>query len=197
MGITKTEIVKRGLFAIGVVYQTDNVDDDLSNQAAIYRTAYEQALDNAMSLYAPWNIFKKYEQLSQVAGETPPWDWSYLYQIPHEATQIITITPITKYDIYFDKIACNVSPAYIIYTFRPEPYQMPMHFYTYLTYEFAVLCGPSIAKSEGLYSDAVKKLDSFRKNAQAKDAQQQTQKSIYSSPIMDARFSDFGNYYGG
>lgn len=195
MSLTKTEIIRRAAFAIGQTYVTSNVDDDTSTLASTLRMAYDSALDIALSLYAPWNIFKRYEQLSQVTDEPLPWNWAYLYQIPTQSTQIITITPVTNYDIFGDKIATNISPAHILYTFKPEPYQMPPHFYTYLIYEIAVTLGPALAKNEGLFKDAERKRDMYLGNAQAKDAQQQTQKILYDSPIINSRYSTYGGVY--
>lgn len=199
--LTKTEIVQRALLSLGQAYTESNVDTDSSLNANQYRIAYDTALDEALALYAPWNMFKKFEPLSRLASYNLPPCWSYAYQIPPQAMQIIRAYPsggcyTSDYDIYADVIVSKVNALNIEYIFRPQPHQMKPVFYTYFYLQIAYLLGPAYAKNESLYNDVKSKVKMARANAMAKDAQQQTQKSIKSAPLIDARFYGNGRWGG-
>lgn len=190
--LTKTEIVRRALFALGQAYTLSNVDSDSSTLGAQCRIAYDMGLDESMALFAPWNTFRTFEPLSALANYTPPPCWSYAHQIPSQAMQIITVYPAggcssVNYQIFSDVIVSNVNNLMMEYIFKPQPHQMPPVFYTYFIYQVAVLLGPSYAKNESLYNDAKKKLNSSKANAMAKDSQQQTQRHIYDAPLLNVR----------
>ena len=53
--------------------------------------------------------------------------------------------------------------------------------------------GPSVAKNEQMYANVLKKRGELLGNAQAKDAQMQTQVGIIDSPLIAARYGSYGD----
>lgn len=189
MALTKTEMVRRALSQLGQSYTPSNVDNDDSQKASDYRMAYDMALEEAISLYAPWHFLIKETQLSELTTYDVPEPYEVAYQLPKNTSQIITTYPLTDYDIREDVLLTWNRPLNIKYTIKPLPEDMPMYFTSFFVYLIADKLGPSIAKNEQLYAQAKKMKDVYLANAQAKDAQQQTQVGILSSPLIQARFS--------
>lgn len=106
-------------YALGQVggQSITNFDDD-SREARAVKLLYDSVRDAVLRSH-PWNFAVKRATLARLT-ETPPFTWSYYYQLPDDYLRLLEFNPETRdpYKIEGRRIATNAGEAKIVYVAR-------------------------------------------------------------------------------
>jgi len=197
MPITKVQIISFAIAKLG-----NKPISSLENQSDIVNAAV-QAFDILLPIILSeqtWRFACKIQQVSQLVTEPIIDNWRYIYELPGDYLKMIRQWPHNySYEIYENRhMYSNVNgPLYIEYMFEPSVFQLPAHFYNYLSLKIA----EHLALSNGHNVEFSKKLgadsDSARATALAADAQSRPQSPLASQPIISNRAIGYAPYGGG
>lgn len=181
---------------------------DDSNEAEIANTMYEEHIKNLLSIY-PWTFATKKAQLNQ-DSTAPIGEYTYSHIIPAETLLIWALfqsdevgdIPIRDYDIYSTdssrRIYSNYPALYADYTlYRPEV-MWPGYFTLFAINSLASYLAIPVTGNADLaahyYQMAYGSSSANRKGgllgvAMSTDAKQKRNETIFSAPLIEARFS--------
>lgn len=148
----------------------DNIQalSDKGAEARACRQFYGQTRDMLLQSH-PWNFAGKIEALAEVINDRPR-DWAFVYQRPIDCLKVRFIqgSPVDvgaheggatdmgfPYSIEGQLIYCNISPAYMVYTYRLEdPTKYPPLFVEALSWHLAVRLAMPLTRDPKIRADA-------------------------------------------
>ncbi|MDH5182455.1 MAG: hypothetical protein OEX12_01075 [Gammaproteobacteria bacterium] len=185
---TKVDIVSNALVLIG--HPTiSSFDPDQGSGATVGSALYTTTLRYLLST-TYWRFAIKQQSLNRLTA-APISGWQYAYQLPTDYITLHKVSPRCEYQIFEDKLYCNVTTLTADYSFLPADTSLPDYFVQAFQYklasDFAIAVTNDTQKSQ-LYES---KYRQEIRSAMAADA-----KSHPPEPIMDQPFTDV-RFYGG
>lgn len=178
----------------------DNISD-LSEPTAEARSCnqfYAHVRDTLLQVY-PWRFAGRTESLAEVANAKPG-RWRYAYRRPVECLKVRIVRPEystgdprpddpqTPYDIEGDTIYCDLSPAFLRYTFRlVDPVKFPPLFVEALSWHLAVRLAMPLTRDPKVRADAYQLATSTQASAAAADANEVRETSDHESDLVAER----------
>lgn len=181
---------------------------DDSNEAEIMTEMYSEHINYLLSIY-PWTFATKKRMLSQDTTD-PINEYTYSHIIPAEALLIwalfnsdqVGALPVRDYDIYGTdsarRIFSNYSTLYADYTIYPDESMWPPYFTQFAIHSLASHVAMPVTGNNDLselyHAKAYGSGNANMKGglfgiAVATDSKQKRNEYIFSSPIVEARFS--------
>jgi hypothetical protein len=192
---SKVDIVSNALLLVGHT-AISSFDADQGAGATVGSALYDTTLEYLLST-TYWRFTVKQQQLSRLSAK-PLKNWQYAYQLPTDLITLHRVTPRTNYQIFEDKLYCNVTELFADYTYKPAAEDLPQYFVQAFQYKLAADFAISITndtQKNGLYEQ---KFDRELKIAMAADAKSHPPEPIVDQPFTDVRlygeFSFFGDY---
>ena len=147
----------------------------------LYQTVYESELTSH-----PWRFSVGKVALSQLTA-APLNEWTYAYQLPGTLMTVLRTYPRTDFEIYEDKIYCNVNTLDIDYTFKPSESALPPHFVKLMELRLASEFAVAVTNNRALSETYKIMADEQMLVAANLDSRQRPNQAIASSPFTDVR----------
>lgn len=171
---TAISICSAALLLIG----SDEINSfqDETREAKVCGEVYSVILEDLLSRH-PWKFCKGMVELTRLE-DTPLFDYNYAFQLPSDMLEFSKIELPSPYEIYEDKLYCNLSEVNCVYQFRPSEHKFPPYFVRLLVYELCQDLSVSIAEDESK-QDRFKVLAAEQEaRARKLDSQQQPTRAI-------------------
>lgn len=158
---------------------------DGSTGATIASNLYENSYLSLLTSHR-WRFSVKQEKLARLTGDTGN-SFTYMYQLPSDCMYLIQVDTFT-YEVYEDKLYCNVTEVLADYVFRVDEDRLPPYFSKmfefYLASQFAVALTGDLEKAELFSTFYMNEL----KRAKFADSTQTPQVSFVDSPYISIRY---------
>jgi hypothetical protein len=179
--------------------------NDLSEpgaEAKSCRQFYEHVRDTLLCVY-PWRFAGKTASLAQVTNDKPG-QWAYAYSRPTDCLKVRWLRPQYSlldacpettqeeishpHDTEGETIYCNLSPAFLRYTFRiTDPTRFPPLFIDALSWHLATRLAMPLTKDVKVRADCYQLALSMQNSAAMIDANEVRETSDHESEMVEAR----------
>lgn len=182
----------------------ENISDpsDAGAEARACRQFYEQTRDALLQVY-PWRFAGRTLSLAEVTN-TEAGKWRYAYQRPNDCLKVRWIRPAysvddpcaqsyqqeisNPFEIEGDALFCNLSPAFLRYTFRlVDPTKFSPLFVETLSWHLAVRLAMPLTRDLKQRNDAYQLAMQTRSQAEVADANEVRETSDHSSELVEVR----------
>lgn len=181
-----------------------NINDlgEASTEARACSQFYEVTRDLLLQSY-PWRFAGKTQSLAELENDKPG-AWAYSYKRPADCLKVRWVrrqysryddcpqTPQTEianpYDIEGERIYCNLSPAFLCYTFKlTDPTRYPPLFVEALAWHLAVRLAMPLTRDPSIRNDAFQLAQAARLAAEMADANEVRETSDHISELVTGR----------
>lgn len=184
----------------------DNIDDlaELSAEARACNQFYAHTRDTLLQAY-PWRFAGKTQSLALVANDRKG-DWLYAYDRPNDCLKIRWVRPAFSeddpvpkalnphdefkhpYDAEGGRIYCNLSPAFLRFTFRlTDPTRFSPLFVDALSWHLAVRLAMPLTRDPKVRADAYELARAMQTTAEVADANEVRETSDIESDLVKGR----------
>lgn len=180
---------------------TINALTEASAQARACNLFYEQTRDALLQVY-PWRFAGKTQSLAEVTNDKPG-AWGYAYRRPGDCLKVRWVRQeysttdyqptkqeeiLTPHEIEGENIYCNLTPAFLRYTFRiDDPTKYPPLFVDALSWAMTVRLAMPLTKDIKQRNDAFKLAQMARGEAETADASEERETSDHNSELVEVR----------
>ena len=166
-------------------HETISSFTDGTTGATIAENLYEGSYISLLTTHR-WRFATKQARLSRLAS-TPINKWTHSFQLPSDMLYLIK-ADVSRYEIYEDKLYCDVQDVYVEYTFRVEEDKLPGYFAKmfefYLASQFALTLTGDMDKGNYFSKFYLHEL----KRAKFADSTQRPQEGFIHNPYVDVRY---------
>lgn len=176
---------------------------EASAEARACNRFYEVTRDILLQAY-PWRFAGKTQSLAQLTNDKPG-AWAYAYRRPTDCLKVRWIRPeysltdpcpqslqdeiSNPYEIEGEMIYCNLSPAFLRYTFRlTDPTKFPPLFVEALAWHLAVRIAMPLTRDPKIRADAFQLAMAAKGSAEMADANEVRETSDHSSQFVTGRY---------
>lgn len=177
--------------------------NDTGAEAQACRQFYEHVRDMLLSAY-PWRFAGKTQSLADVANSKPG-AWGYAYARPTDCLKVRWIVPQYSndpieigsaktdnfgvlHDIEGETIYCDISPAFLRYTYRlTDPTKFSPLFVEALSWHLSVRLAMPLTRDPKVRADAFTIANGAQASAQTADANEVRETSDIDSDLVEAR----------
>lgn len=182
----------------------DNISalSDAGAEARACRQFYEQTRDALLQVY-PWRFAGKTQALAEVTN-TEAGKWGYAYQRPNDCLKVRWVRPqystddpcaqthqeeiSNPYDVEGETVFCNLSPAFLRYTFRLiDPTKFSPLFVETLSWHLATRLAMPLTRDLKMRNDAYQLAMQTRGQAEVADANETRETSDHDSELVEVR----------
>lgn len=183
----------------------DNINalTDASPEARACNQFYEHVRDMLLQAY-PWRWAGKTLSLAEVANDKPG-AWAYAYRRPTDCLKVREVRPQysedevdltavqtdsygVMHEIEGDTIYCDLSPAFLRYTYRlADPTKFSPLFVEALAWHLSVRLAMPLTRDPKVRSDCFTIANGMQASAQMADANEVRETSDTSSDLVEAR----------
>lgn len=182
----------------------DNIQalSDAGSEARACNQFYEITRDMLLQAY-PWRFAGKTQSLAEVTNDKPG-AWAYAYNRPNDCLKVRWIRPeyspteewpqtfqeeiSNPYEIEGQTIYCNLSPAFLRYTFRlTDPTRFSPMFIDALSWHVAVRLAMPLTRDPKVRADAYQLARAMQAQAEAADANEVRESSDHDSELVTGR----------
>lgn len=173
---------------------------EASTEARACRQFYDHVRDTLLQSY-PWRFAGKTQSLAQVENDKIG-AWGFAYTRPNDCLKVRWIRPQYSknesssladeikhpYDIEGDRVYCNLSPAFLRYTFRHvDPTKYSPLFVEALAWHMSVRLAMPLTRDPKVRADAYELARIMTGSAQVADANEVRETSDHESDLVEAR----------
>lgn len=182
----------------------DNIQDldEGSTEAKLCKQFYEHSRDTLLQVF-PWRFARKTGSLAELTN-TKDKRWAYAYKRPTDCLKVRRVTDEAQidylsygegavaggyaYDIEGTTIFCDLSPAFLDYTWRVNDVtKFPPLFVDALAWHLAVRLAMPITRDPKIRADAFQLASKMQNEAASADANEVRETSDYPAEMMEAR----------
>lgn len=183
---SKIDLISNALILIGDTPINSITGNDRRQQVA--SNLYDNIVKAELSKFR-WGFARRKAQLSLTTDAVVDSEYRSIYQLPTDMLFLIKIKPSVDYQIYGDKLYCNLSQAlYCDYIADVAESEWPIYFSKLIEYALASDFATSIRDSSTIVAEMNAKYVNQSRMARSIDSQQHPQTPIVSSPFTDVRF---------
>lgn len=181
---------------------TINALTEASAEARACNQFYEQTRDTLLQVY-PWRFAGKTQALAEIAN-TEAGKWRFAYRRPNDCLKIRSIRPAysaaspcaqtqqqeisNPYDVEGETLFCNLSPAFLRYTFRlTDPTKFSPLFVEALSHHLATRLAMPMTRDPKQRNDAFQFATQAQAMAEAADANEARNASDHDSELVEVR----------
>ncbi|KYK44548.1 hypothetical protein A1D31_14215 [Bradyrhizobium liaoningense] len=163
---------------------------------------YEHTRDLLLQGY-PWRFAGKTASMAELTNDKPG-AWGYAYQRPNDCLKVRWVRPeystvdpcpqtlqeeiANPYDIEGETIYCNLSPAFLRYTFRVvDPTKLPPLFVEAFSWHLAVKLAMPLTRDPKVRADAFQLATRTQGAAEMADANEVRETSDHESDLVTGR----------
>ena len=183
---SKIDLISNALILIG-----DNPINSLtggSRAAQVGSNLYDGIVQMELSKHR-WGFARRKAQLSLTTETIPDDEYRSVYQLPTDLITLIKIKPNIDYQIYGDKVYCNLSQAlYCDYVANVAESEWPPYFSKMIEYALATDFASSIRDSASSADRMVSMYLNAAKAARSIDSMQHPPTPIVSNPFIAVRY---------
>ncbi|MGB1304013.1 hypothetical protein [Pseudoalteromonas marina] len=182
---SKIDLISNALVLIGDL--PINTLDGNSRAQVVASALYDNIVKNEISKHR-WGWARRKAQLSLLVDTPIDNDWSNAYQMPTDLLVLIKLNPNIGYQIYGDKVYCNLNQAlYCDYIADIAESEWPVYFSKMIEYALARDFASSIRDSATSADRMAAEYLNASRMARFTDSQQHPQTPIVSRPFIDVR----------
>ena len=182
---SKIDLISNALILIGDL-PINSVTGN-SRAQTVAANLYDNIVKNEISKHR-WGFARRKAQLSLLVDTPIDNDWSYIYQLPTDLITLIKLNPITKYQVYGDKIYTNFSQAlYCDYIKDVAETEWPVYFAKMIEYALARDFASSIRDSAASADRMAAEYLNASRMARYTDSMQHPQTPIIDRPFINVR----------
>jgi len=166
------------------------INDLLGNTRAqvVSAALYDNIVKNELSRHR-WSFALRKAQLSLTTDTPIDSDYRSIYQLPPDMLILVKINPLVDYQIYGDKLYCNLSSTlHCDYVLDVAENLWPAYFSKMIEYALAKDFASSIRDSSAARQEMTNEYLNASANAMAMDSQQHPQTPFRDSPFTRVRF---------
>lgn len=173
-----------------------------STEARLCRQFYDHVRETLLSVY-PWRFAGKTASLAQVTNDKPG-QWAYAYSRPNDCLKVRWVRPqysVTDphpetpqeeishpYDIEGDTIYCNLSPAFLRYTFNlTDPTRFSPLFIDAMSWHLSTRLAMPMTKDTKIRADHYQMALAMQASAATIDANEVRETSDHESEFVTER----------
>jgi len=154
----------------------------------VANSLYDRIVKNELSKHR-WGFARKKAQISLTTDTPVDDEWRSIYQLPTDLITLITIKPLVNYQIYGDKLHCNVNQKLVAdYIAETTEDEWPEYFSQMIVYALALDFAQSIRDSSSIQQNIAVQYENASRMARYTDSQQHPQTPIAHRPFIDVRF---------
>jgi hypothetical protein len=182
---SKIDLISNALILIGD--SPINSIEDNTRAAQVGANLYDNIVQNELSKHR-WGFARRKAQLSLTTDTVIDNEWRSVYQLPTDLITLIKIKPNTDYQIYGDKVYCNLNSAvYCDYIANVTENNWPIYFSKMIEYALAKDFATSIRDSSSSRIEMSNEYIIASRMARFTDSSQHPQTPIVHSPFTDIR----------
>ena len=179
----------------------DNIQDlnEPTAEARACKQFYEHVRDTLLQAY-PWKFAARSRSLGEVANDKPG-EWRYAYERPTDCLKVRSIGPTRRYtfsneastnaipyDVAGGIVYCDLSPAFLNYTFRlTDPSRFSPLFIEALSWHLAVRLAMPLTRDPKLRADAFQLAMQTQGAAEMADANETRETYDHDSELVEVR----------
>lgn len=183
---SKIDLISNALILIGDTPINSLTGNDRRQQVA--NNLYDNVVQSELSKF-PWSFARRKAQLSLTTDEPIDNDWRSIYQLPTDLISLIKINPNVRYNIYGDKLYCNLSQKVTCdYIANVSESEWPVHFSKMIEYALASDFAISIRDNTSTSDSMAAKYVNQSRMARYNDSQQHPQTPIQNQPFLGVRY---------
>lgn len=183
---SKIDLISSALVLIG-----DKPINSLTGNERLKQVAnslYDDIVQNELSKHR-WGFARKKAQLSLTTDTVIDGEWRSIYQLPTDLITLIKIKPHTNYQVYGDKVYCNLNQAlYCDYIANVAESEWPVYFSQMIKYALAMDFAASVRDSSSIQQSLSVQYENASRMARYTDSQQHPQQPIVNRPFINVRF---------
>jgi len=183
---SKIDLISNALILIGD--KPLNSLTDNTRAAQVGSNLYDNIVQNELSKHR-WGFARRKAQLSLTTDAVVDSEYNSIYQLPTDLITLIKIKPNVNYQIYGDKVYCNLSSAvYCDYIANVAESEWPIYFSKMIEYALATDFASSIRDSASSADRMSSMYINASRMARATDSMQHPPTPMISNPFVSVRY---------
>jgi len=183
---TKIDTISNALLLIGD--KPLNSLNEPGYRAQVVSNLYDNIYESELISHT-WAFARKLQQLALTTIEPAIGQWTTVYQLPTDLISVMRVVPSVDYEIYGDKLYCNVGELTLDYYSKIDESMWPGYFAKLMEYaiakEIAIPIREDSNAAQLFYSLYLK----VGQKARAEESKQRIQRPIQSRPFIDRRYN--------